>query len=59
MNLNPLLKIYQNTALPLVAVSCIDNEENVVNFCINQFVQLKYNRNKGTLDLGHKTKSLL
>lgn len=53
INLNPLLKTYQNTALPLAAVSCGNHEANVVNFCINQFVQLKYNRNKGTLDFWH------
>lgn len=53
INLNPLLKTYQNTALPLAAVSCGDHEEKVINFCINQFIQLKYNRNKGTLDFWH------
>lgn len=35
INLNPLLKTYQNTALPLAAVSCGDHEEkkeNIFNY---------------------------
>lgn len=57
INLNPLLKTYQNTALPLAAVSCGDHEEKVINFCINQFIQLKYNRNKYMLDFWHSRHS--
>ena len=53
INITPLLKTYQNTALPLAAVSCGTHEEDIVKYCINHFIQLRYHRNRKMLDFWH------
>lgn len=53
INFNPLLKTYQNTALPLAAVSCGIHEKDIIKYCNNHFIQLRYHRNRTMLDFWH------